>query len=70
MKLDQLTLNGKKYQKMYQNMFGHKDSMGKDGSIIRKVYAKLLNIVDYDKTYIIEGELFAEVDEFSEDNLV
>jgi len=65
-----LCSNGKKYQKMYQNMFGHKDSIDKDGHLTREEYVKPLNVVDYDKIVIIEGELFAEVDDFSEDNLV
>ena len=65
-----LCSNGKKYQKMYQNMFGRKEHIDKDGHIVRKAYAKPLNVVDYDKIVIIEGELFAEVDDFSEDNLV
>lgn len=67
---DKVTIKGKKYQKMYQDMFGYKEHIDEAGRIIIEPYARELKIVPYEETYIIEGELYAEVDEFSDDNLV
>ena len=65
-----IEINGKKYQKMCQDMYGYKEHIDKNGNLIREVYAKPLTIVPYIKTVIIKGELFAEVDSFSKENLV
>ena len=65
-----IEINGKKYQKMCQDMYGYKEHIDKEGNLIREPYVKPLKIVPYDKTVIIEGELFAEVDDFSKENLV
>lgn len=67
---DKIVIKGKKYQKMYQDMCGYKEHIDKNGRLIRECYARPLTVVPYEKTYIIEGELYAEVDEFSDDNLV
>jgi len=67
-----IEMNGKKYIKMYQNMFGYKDHLDKDHNIVRECYIKPLTIVPYEKTYIINGELYAEFTEGDdiENNLV
>lgn len=67
---DRITIKGKKYQKLYQNMFGYKEYRDKDGRLVREACARPLVIVPYEKTYIMGGELYGEVDEFSDDNLV
>lgn len=65
-----IEINGQKYQKLYQNMTGYKKRIDKEGNIVREAYAKPLVITPFEKTVIIEGEVFAEVDDFSEKNLV
>jgi len=69
-----IEIDGKKYIKMYQHMFRYKDHLDEDHNIIRECYVKPLVIVPYEKTYIIDGELYAEFtegDDISEgDNLV
>ena len=64
-----IEIDGKKYIKMYQNMFGYKDHLDKDHNIVREYCSKPLVIVPDEKTYIINGELYAEGYDI-EDNLV
>jgi len=63
---------GKKYIKMYQNMFGYKEHLDKNHNIVREHFVKPLTIVPFEKTHIINGELYAEFTEGDdiEDNLV
>ena len=67
-----IEINGKKYIRMGQNMFGYKEHLDKDHNIVREPYAEPLKVVPYEEIYIIEGELYTELtDDISEgDNLV
>ena len=63
-----IEMDGKKYIKMYRDVC-YKDHLDKDHNIVREYCSKPLVIVPDEKTYIINGELYAEGYDI-EDNLV